>query len=114
MFARNERGSLVHSNDHSQGHQEPANPRLWQMIIMQAKMRFSKYPSPGASHWVHSQYIKHGGQFVTVNEHTRKQKLAVKKYQKKRREEYAARSESTKHKESKHDKGGKHKDDEKD
>jgi hypothetical protein len=114
MFARNEHGSLVHSNDHSQGHQEPANPRLWQMIILQAKMRFQKYPSPGASHWVHEQYIKHGGQFVTVNEHTRKQKLAIKRYQKRRHEQFAAKSENTKDKEKGHEKGEHNKDDKKD
>jgi hypothetical protein len=114
MFARNAQGSLVFNDDGSQGHQEPANLRLWNMIILQAKMRFQKYPSPGASHWVHEQYIKHGGQFVTVNEHTRKQKLAIKRYQKRRREQYAAKSEHTKDKEKGHEKGEHNKDDKKD
>lgn len=92
MYSRNERGSLVHKNDHSGGHKVPTNPRLWSMIIMQAKARFSKYPSPGASHWVHDQYIKHGGQFTEVSEKTRQQKMAKKRFEEKKREELAARS----------------------
>jgi hypothetical protein len=44
--------------------QEPANPRLWNMITMQAKTKFPKYPSPAAAHWVHAHYLQMGGQFV--------------------------------------------------
>ena len=44
--------------------QEPANPRLFNMITTQAKTRFAKYPSPAAAHWVHSRYIQMGGKFV--------------------------------------------------
>ena len=77
-------------------HQEPTNQRLWQMIIMQAKARFAKYPSPGASHWVHDQYIKHGGQFATVSEETRQQKMARKHYEARKREQLATKSEKTK------------------
>lgn len=44
--------------------QEPANPRLWNMITTQARTRFSKYPSPAAAHWVHSKYVQMGGKFV--------------------------------------------------
>jgi len=95
MYSRNERGSLVHKDDHNQGHKVPTNQRLWSMIIMQAKARFSKYPSPGASHWVHDQYIKHGGQFVTVSEETRQKKMAKKHFEEKRREELAKKSSKT-------------------
>lgn len=45
-------------------HQEPANPKLWNMYVAQAKARFRVYPSPAASSWVHSQYVKVGGKFV--------------------------------------------------
>lgn len=45
-------------------HQEPANPRLWNMVVMQAKQRFDKYPSPAAAHWVHAHYAQMGGKFV--------------------------------------------------
>lgn len=85
------------------GHQVPTNARLWQMIIMQAKAKFAKYPSPGASHWVHSEYVKHGGQFAEVNENTRQKKMAKKHFEEKKREQLAARSEKTKE----HEKGEK-------
>jgi hypothetical protein len=45
-------------------HQEPANPKLWNMVTTQAKVRFAKYPSPAAAHWVHTKYIQLGGSFV--------------------------------------------------
>lgn len=44
--------------------QVPANPRLYNMTVLQAKTRFSKYPSPAAAHWVHAKYLQLGGQFV--------------------------------------------------
>jgi len=92
MYARNERGGLVHKGDHSTGHKVPTNQRLWTMISSQAKARFATYPSPGASHWVHEQYIKHGGQFATVSEETRQQKMAKKHFENKKREELAKKS----------------------
>ena len=45
--------------------QLPANPRLYNMIVLQAKSKFAKYPSPAAAHWVHSRYVQMGGKFVT-------------------------------------------------
>lgn len=84
-------------------HQEPTNQRLWQMIIMQAKARFSTYPSPGASHWVHDQYIKHGGQFAEASLVTRAEKLRKRHFEEKRREALAERSERTKAKDKKGD-----------
>ena len=59
--------------------QQPTNPKLWQMIISQARARFATYPSPGASHWVHDQYVKSGGKFYDPAEINRK-KEAVKQY----------------------------------
>ena len=44
--------------------QLPANPRLWNMFVAQAKSRFRVYPSPAAAHWVHSHYAMVGGKFV--------------------------------------------------
>jgi len=81
-------------------HQEPANTRLWQMIIMQAKAKFATYPSPGASHWVHSEYIKHGGQFVEVSNATKQKKMAKKHFEAKKREKFEQRSEHTKSKDT--------------
>jgi hypothetical protein len=45
-------------------HQYPTNPRLWNTVTVQAKTKFSKYPSPAAAHWVHTKYVQLGGQFV--------------------------------------------------
>ena len=44
--------------------QYPANPKMWNMITMQAKSKFAKYPSPAAAHWVHAKYVQMGGKFV--------------------------------------------------
>jgi hypothetical protein len=46
-----------------QGH-IPQNPRLWEMLVAQAKQKFPKYPSLPASRWVHTEYLKRGGRFV--------------------------------------------------
>lgn len=42
----------------------PVNRRMWNMFILQAKRKYRVYPSPAASHWVHQQYVQHGGRFV--------------------------------------------------
>ena len=44
--------------------QEPANPKLYNMIVAQARSKFTTYPSPAAAHWVHSRYDQMGGQYV--------------------------------------------------
>ena len=44
--------------------QLPANPKLWNMYVAQAKARFRVYPSPASAHWVHSHYAQTGGKFV--------------------------------------------------
>jgi len=44
--------------------QLPANPKLWNMYVAQAKARFRVYPSPASAHWVHSHYAQVGGKFV--------------------------------------------------
>jgi hypothetical protein len=43
--------------------QEPANPKLWNMITAQAQARFSKN-SPARGHWIHAKYLQMGGKFV--------------------------------------------------
>jgi len=45
--------------------QVPANPKLWGMLVLQAKAKFRTYPSLPANHWVHQQYLKRGGLFVS-------------------------------------------------
>lgn len=59
--------------------QQPSNPKLWQMLVTQAKARFATYPSPGASHWVHDQYVKSGGKFYDPAEVNR-QREAFQRY----------------------------------
>ena len=44
-------------------HQEPANPKLWNMITAQAGTKFSKN-SPARGHWIHAKYNQMGGQYV--------------------------------------------------
>ena len=44
--------------------QEPANPKLYNMVVAQARSKFTTYPSPAAAHWVHTKYGQMGGQYV--------------------------------------------------
>jgi len=44
--------------------QEPANPKLYNMVVAQARSKFTTYPSPAAAHWVHARYAQMGGQYV--------------------------------------------------
>lgn len=44
--------------------QEPANPKLYNMVVAQARAKFTTYPSPAAAHWVRSRYNQLGGQYV--------------------------------------------------
>lgn len=43
--------------------QEPANPKLWNMITAQAGAKFTKN-SPARGHWIHARYTQMGGKFV--------------------------------------------------
>jgi hypothetical protein len=57
--------ALIRGKEVKEGPKQiPANPRLYNMVVTQAKSRFAKYPSPAAAHWVHSHYIQMGGKFV--------------------------------------------------
>ena len=59
---------------------KPANQKLYLMIVAQAKAKYSNYPNPGASHWVHERYIQSGGKFIETNEQTRKLEMRKKKH----------------------------------
>jgi hypothetical protein len=87
---------------------KPANPKMWAMIVAQAKAKYSNYPNPGASHWVHKTYVEHGGRFIETTEADRKMGIAKKKHEK---ETLEKRSKPNKDKEekksSKKDKGKK-------
>jgi len=58
--------ALIRGQEVKEGPKQiPANPRLYNMVVVQAKSRFSKYPSPAAAHWVHTKYEQMGGKYVT-------------------------------------------------
>lgn len=58
--------ALISGKSVQQGPKQiPANPRLYNMVVAQAKSKFNKYPSPAAASWVHSQYGMKGGRYVT-------------------------------------------------
>ena len=44
--------------------QIPANPRLYNMVRVQAGTRFSK-ESPSRAHWIKTKYNQMGGKYVT-------------------------------------------------
>ena len=44
--------------------QIPANPRLYNMVRVQAGARFQK-ESPAKAHWIHTKYGQMGGKYVT-------------------------------------------------
>jgi hypothetical protein len=58
---------------------KPANPKLYAMIVAQARAKYSSYPNPGASAWVHKKYVQSGGQFIETTEATRRAGMAKKK-----------------------------------
>ena len=58
---------------------KPANPKLYAMIVAQARAKYSSYPNPGASAWVHKRYIQSGGQFIETTEATRRVAMAKRK-----------------------------------
>jgi methionine synthase I (cobalamin-dependent) len=59
---------------------KPANEKLYLMIVAQAKAKYSNYPNPGASHWVHERYIQSGGKFIETTDQTRKLEMRKKKH----------------------------------
>jgi hypothetical protein len=62
--------------------QKPANEKLWAMVIAQAKAKYSTYPNPAASHWVHERYVQSGGKFIDSSDPVvKKQKAAAKEYE---------------------------------
>ena len=60
---------------------KPANPKLWNTIVAMAKAKYSNYPNPGASAWVHKRYVQAGGQFIETSEKDRRAKMAQKKHE---------------------------------
>ena len=65
---------------------KPANPKLYATIVAMARAKYSSYPNPGASAWVHKHYIQAGGQFIETTEVDRRKGIEKKKAEKKKRE----------------------------
>jgi hypothetical protein len=90
--------------------QKPANEKLWAMVIAQAKAKYSTYPNPAASHWVHERYVQSGGKFIDSNDPVvKKQKAAVKEYEsrkKKTKETVSIKSDKKSDKKNVKKKGG--------
>ena len=74
----------------------PTNPKLYELIVFQAKARFKTYPSPSASHWVHEEYIKKGGQFADSTVESKRQKMIAEAIKRKRLEKASAKSKKKK------------------
>jgi len=53
----------------------PVNEKLYAMVVMQAKAKYTTYPSPGASHWVHRRYLELGGKFEDTAEKSRRERM---------------------------------------
>ena len=66
----------------------PTNPKLWNMLIAQAKTRFRVWPSAAASAWVHQHYVEEGGKFVesTKDLNTKEKSEHEKDVQQKKRD----------------------------
>lgn len=85
--------------------EKPANEKLWAMIIAQAKAKYSRYPNPAASHWVHEKYVQSGGKFIDSNDPVvQRQKLQEKQFAKntkERKEKAVLKKKKTKDKRDK-------------
>lgn len=66
--------------------EKPMNEKLWTMVVFQAKTKYTTYPSPGASAWVHQRYVELGGRFEDSKDHTAR-KAAMKKLWERKLEE---------------------------
>ena len=67
---------------------KPANPKLYAMVVAQARAKYSSYPNPGASAWVHKKYVQSGGQFIETTEKDRRAGIAKKKFEKEKQEKH--------------------------
>lgn len=75
---------------------KPANPKLWATIVAMAKAKYSNYPNPGASHWVHKRYVQAGGQFIETSDKTRSAEMRKRKEANKREKESLTKKDDKK------------------
>ena len=83
---------------------KPANEKLYAMIVAQAKAKYSSYPNPGASHWVHERYIQSGGKFIDSTELTRRKDMVKKAFENKKKKEAVTEKTKPTKKDKKKDK----------
>ena len=72
---------------------KPANIKLYNMIVAQAKAKYSTYPNPGASHWVHKRYVESGGKFIETTEEDRRKGMEKKKSERLKRKHLEEKKE---------------------
>jgi hypothetical protein len=77
---------------------KPANPKLYATIVAMARAKYSSYPNPGASAWVHKKYIQSGGQFIETTEATRRAGMEKKKADKEKSKHLEEKKENKKDK----------------
>ena len=68
------------------------------MVVAQARAKYSSYPNPGASAWVHKRYVQSGGQFIETTEATRRAGMAKKKQDKEKAKHMEEKKETKKDK----------------
>ena len=84
--------------------EKPVNEKLYAMVVAQAKAKYTTYPSPGASHWVHRRYLELGGRMEDTSEATRRDKIAKRMIEsrileKRGHNDHSATNDEAKHKE---------------
>ena len=77
---------------------KPANPKLYATIVAMARAKYSSYPNPGASAWVHKKYVQSGGQFIETSEATRRAGMDKKKADKEKSKHLEDKKETKKDK----------------
>jgi hypothetical protein len=77
---------------------KPANPKLYATIVAMARAKYSSYPNPGASAWVHKKYVQSGGQFIETTEATRRAGMDKKKADKEKSKHLEDKKETKKDK----------------
>ena len=80
---------------------KPANPKLYATIVAMARAKYSSYPNPGASAWVHKKYVQSGGQFIETTEATRREGMEKKKADKEKSKHLEDKKDTKKDKKNK-------------
>lgn len=83
---------------------KPANEKLWAVITSMARAKFATYPSPGASAWVHKQYVQKGGQFVDTDLSDKKRKMLSRQFEAKKRKHLEMKKKAKHKRAEKHEK----------